>query len=139
MRTDPRQLENRSTGRLSGIVRPLAGNQATSALIRESGLPFKIITWDSGTEFHGYRELEQSTGTRCCFAYPHHPWERGSNENFNGLLRQYLSKGKRLSRVHQSECDRIAHRLNARPRKRYGGKTPIERMQQLSRVLHLGC
>ncbi|MEL1266066.1 IS30 family transposase [Pseudoxanthomonas putridarboris] len=87
----------------------------------------------------GYRELEQSTGVRCYFAYLHRPWQRGSNENFNGLLRQYLPKGKSLSRVCQSECDRIVHKLNTRPRKRYAYKAPIERMQQLSGVLHLGC
>lgn len=116
-----------------------AVNRATIDLVTRSGLPFKTITWDNGTEFHGYRTIEQATGVRCYFAYPHHPWERGSNENFNGLLRQYLPKRKSLARARQTHCDRIAHKLNTRPRKRYGYQSPIERMHQLSGGLHLGC
>ena len=116
-----------------------AVNRAAIALIRSSGLPFKTITWDNGTEFHGYRQIEEATGVRCFFAYPHHPWERGSNENFNGLARQYFRKGKRLAGKRQSDCDQVAAKLNSRPRKRYGFQTPIQRMQQLSGVLHLEC
>lgn len=116
-----------------------AVNRAAMALIRSSGLPFKTITWDNGTEFHGYRALEQATGVRCYFAYPHRPWERGSNENFNGLLRQYFRKGKSLARVRQLDCDRVTAKLNQRPRKRHGFKTPEQQIQQLSGVLHLGC
>ena len=116
-----------------------AVNRATIKLIRHSGLPFKTITWDNGTEFHGYREIEEATGVRCFFAYPHHPWERGSNENFNGLVRQYFKKRKSLTSKRQSDCDEVAAKLNSRPRKRYGFNTPIQRMQELSGVLHLGC
>ena len=136
-------LVERSTG--LALVKRLphrtvtAVNRAVLDLIGNSGLPFKTITWDNGTEFHGYRALEQAAGIDCYFAYPHHPWERGSNENFNGLLRQYLPKGRSLRWVRQSDCDRIAHTLNHRPRKRYGYKTPIERMQELSTTLHLQC
>ena len=71
--------------------------------------------------------------------YPHHPWERGSNENFNGLLRQYFRKGKSLSGKRQADCDRAAFKLNTRPRKRYGFQTPANRMQKLSGVLHFEC
>ena len=116
-----------------------AVNRATIELIRNSGLPFKTITWDNGTEFHGYKQIEAATGVQCFFAYPHHPWERGSNENFNGLIRQYFRKRKSLAGKRQSDCDEVAAKLNSRPRKRYGFKTPIQRMQQLSGVLHLGC
>ena len=116
-----------------------AVNRAMIELIRSSGLPFKTITWDNGTEFHGYRQIEEATGVQCFFAYPHHPWERGSNENFNGLIRQYFRKRKSLAGKRQSDCDEVAAKLNSRPRKRYGFKTPIQRMQQLSGVLHLGC
>ena len=116
-----------------------AVNRAALKLIGESRLPFKTITWDNGTEFHGYKALEEATGIRCYFAYPHHPWQRGSNENFNGLLRQYFPKRQSLARLQQNTCDRIALKLNSRPRKRYGYKTPIERLQQLLGVLHLGC
>lgn len=116
-----------------------AVNRAVLNLIHESGLPFKTITWDNGTEFHGYRQIEAVTGVRCYFAYPHHPWQRGSNENFNGLLRQYCPKRKSLARLRQRDCDLIAHKLNSRPRKRYGYKTPIERIEELHGPLHLGC
>src|SRR5690554_2461415 len=116
-----------------------AVNRAVLKLIRDSGLPFKTITWDNGTEFHGYKALEEATGIRCYFAYPHRPWERGSNENFNGLLRQYFPKRQSLARVRQRDCDRVAHKLNSRPRKRYGYQTPIERLNAISEVVHLGC
>jgi len=136
-------LVERTTG-WSEVVRlphrtVLAVNRAAISVIRRSGLPFKTITWDNGTEFHGYRQIEEATGVQCYFAYPHHPWERGSNENFNGLLRQYFKKRKSLAGKRQSDCDQAAAKLNLRPRKRYGFQTPIERMQHLSGVLHLGC
>jgi IS30 family transposase len=86
----------------------------------------KTITADNGTEFHNYRELEASLGTRVYFATPHHAWERGTNENTNGLIRQYLPKGTNLSGLTQPQCDRIAEQLNNRPRLRLGFKTPNE-------------
>jgi transposase, IS30 family len=136
-------LVERSTGFALVIRLPhrtvRAVNRATIEAITTSGLPFKTITWDNGTEFHGYRQIEAATGVQCYFAYPHHPWERGSNENFNGLLRQYFRKRKSLARKRQHHCDEAAAKLNSRPRKRYGFKTPIQRMQELSGVLHLGC
>jgi IS30 family transposase len=116
----------------------LAVNRAAVRAIGSSGLPFKTITWDNGTEFHGYRELEQALGVQCYFAYPHHPWQRGSNENFNGLLRQYFPKRKSLARIRQADCDRATTKLNRRPRKRYGYETPLQRLQR-SGVLHLEC
>ena len=116
-----------------------AVTRATIDLIRTSRLPFNTITWDNGTEFHGYRQIEEATGVHCFFAYPHRPWERGSNENFNGLARQYFKKRKSLAGKRQADCDQVTAKLNSRPRKRYGFKTPIQRMQQLSGVLHLGC
>jgi IS30 family transposase len=136
-------LVERSTG--LALVAKLAHrtvtavNRAAVKLVRDSGLPFKSITWDNGTEFHGYKALEEATGVRCYFAYPHRPWQRGSNENFNGLLRQYFPKRRSLARMRQHHCDLIAHKLNQRPRKRYGYKTPIERLDELLGVLHLGC
>jgi IS30 family transposase len=116
-----------------------AVNRAVIETIQHDGLPFKTITWDNGTEFHGYRQIEAATGIRCFFAYPHHPWERGSNENFNGLLRQYFRKGRSLSGKRQADCDRAVFKLNTRPRKRYGFQTPANRMQKLSGVLHFEC
>lgn len=60
------------------------------------------------------------------FATPYHAWERGSNENLNGLLRQYLPKRINMAGLTQAQCDRLAHRLNTRPRKRLGYRTPAE-------------
>ena len=86
----------------------------------------KTITADNGTEFHNYRELESILGTQVYFATPHHAWERGTNENTNGLIRQYLPKGTNLSGLTQRQCSRIAEQLNNRPRLRLGFKTPNE-------------
>ena len=136
-------LVERSTGLAVVIKLPhrtvRAVNRAVLQAIGTRGLPFKTITWDNGTEFHGYRELELATGVHCYFAYPYHPWERGSNENFNGLLRQYFPKGKSLARIRQADCNAVAAKLNHRPRKRYGFQTPAQRIEQSSGVLHLEC
>ena len=95
-------------------------------LIRRAPRAFTTITADNGTEFHDYRTVEATTGTTFYFATPYHSWERGSNENFNGLLRQYLPKGSSLAPLSQRQCDTLAHRLNTRPRKRLGYRTPKE-------------
>ncbi len=84
------------------------------------------VTADNGTEFHSYERIEAATGALFYFATPHHSWERGTNENTNGLIRQYLPKRKSMARVTQADCEAIAARLNARPRKRLGFKTPEE-------------
>ena len=84
------------------------------------------ITADNGTEFHEYAALEQATGAEFYFATPHHSWERGTNENTNGLLRQYLPKGTDLAGLTQWQCNRLAAILNNRPRKRLGYRTPNE-------------
>ena len=98
----------------------------TVKLLWEERQRVKTITADNGTEFHNYRELENLLGTQVYFATPHHAWERGTNENTNGLIRQYLPKGTNLSRLTQQQCDRIAEQLNNRPRLRLGFKTPNE-------------
>jgi IS30 family transposase len=96
------------------------------ALIRAQPHPVHTITVDNGTEFHEYAALERATGTRVYFATPHHAWERGTNENTNGLLRQYLPKGESMAPLTQYDCNRIAAKLNHRPRKRLGYRTPEE-------------
>jgi IS30 family transposase len=95
-------------------------------LIRRAPHAFKTLTADNGTEFHDYPALEATTSVRMYFATPYHAWERGSNENLNGLLRQYLPKRTNLASVTQGQCDVIAHLLNTRPRKRLGYRTPAE-------------
>jgi IS30 family transposase len=101
-------------------------NRCMVALIGRNLRGYATITADNGAEFHGYRMLEAVTGVPFYFAHPHHSWERGTNENTNGLIRQYLPKGKDLSTLTQSNCDRIAEILNSRPRKRHNYKTPKE-------------
>lgn len=121
--------------RVSGktVIKKLSARnkeQATRALIeaiREIGRR-KIcsITLDNGTEFHDHKLVERHTGVRLYFAQPYHSWERGTNENTNGLIRQYLPKGMCMRQLTQRECDEIAEALNTRPRKRLGFKTPDE-------------
>lgn len=103
--------------------------EVTSAIIkaiRENPGKFKTITFDNGTEFHDYKTIEKITGVSCYFAAPYHSWERGSNENCNGLIRQYLPKKSCMRSVNQRKCNWIAKQLNTRPRKRHSYKTPLE-------------
>lgn len=99
-------------------------SKATLILMQRHPGKFRTITSDNGTEFHGYRQIEEASRVRFYFATPHHSWERGTNENTNGLIRQYLPKGEAMTQLTQSECDAIAEHLNNRPRKRHGYKTP---------------
>ncbi|MDH5259618.1 MAG: IS30 family transposase [Gammaproteobacteria bacterium] len=101
-------------------------NKRTISLINRDLLSFKSITADNGTEFHQYEKIEDECLTKFYFATPYHSWERGTNENTNGLIRQYLPKGESMSGLTQQKCDSIANKLNTRPRKRLGFKTPEE-------------
>lgn len=100
--------------------------KALVSLISAEPHLFKSITFDNGTEFHSYKIIEDMFGVICYFANPHHPWERGSNENFNGLLRQYFPKGTSLSYVGVEKTKRVSDELNDRPRKRLGARSPKE-------------
>lgn len=95
-------------------------------LITYTKAPFKTITLDNGTEFHDYERVEDETGVPIYFATPYASWERGTNENFNGLVRQYLPKRQSQKHVTQSDLEEIARQLNDRPRKRLGYRTPRE-------------
>lgn len=101
-------------------------NRVAIQLIREAQRPVLTITLDNGTEFHGYKDIERETGAVIYFATPHHSWDRGTSENTNGLIRQYLPKKASMARLTQRDCDRIAEALNNRPRKRLGYLTPAE-------------
>jgi transposase, IS30 family len=94
------------------------------ALIERHPERVLTITADNGTEFHNYAEIEAATGALFYFATPHHSWERGTNENTNGLVRQYLPKRQGMAHVTQADCDAIAAKLNSRPRKRLGYRDP---------------
>ena len=103
-----------------------ATNRRAIELINNAPRRVRSITVDNGTEFHGYKQIEAATGTDFFFAAPHHSWERGTNENTNGPIRQYAPKRTSLSHLTQHDCDRIADKLNNRPRKRLGFRTPAE-------------
>jgi|SRR6266550_1322535 len=91
---------------------------------------FITITVDNGPEFHGYNEIEAATGVKVYFANPYASWERGTNENTNGLIRQYIPKRTSMKRLTQQRCNAIASALNNRPRKRHGFRTPLERLAE---------
>jgi transposase, IS30 family len=101
-------------------------NKRVICLVGRHGARFETVTADNGTEFHGYGRIERRTGVAFYFARPYHSWERGSNENANGLIRQYLPKGMSMAGLSQHQCNAIARKLNTRPRKRLGFRTPLE-------------
>jgi transposase, IS30 family len=100
--------------------------KSTLKLINAHEGKVKTITADNGTEFHGYAQIEERSAVKFYFATPHHSWERGTNENTNGLIRQYLPKRQSMAKLTQFQCDQIALKINLRPRKRLNFKNPYE-------------
>lgn len=132
------------TDRKSGfeLIRKIDGKKAkytVPAIIEAiSSLPkgkCKLLISDRGKEFANYREVERLTGIKTFFCDPRAPWQRGTNENTNGLIRQYIPKGMSIDDISDEEINRIQNELNNRPRKRLGWKTPSEVFY--GRPLHL--
>lgn len=124
--------------RVSGVTVVIKLEERTTAavtrelirLIKRHPKLFKTITLDNGTEFHAYRDVEAATGVVFYFATPYHSWERGTNENTNGLIRQYVPKGLDMCEITQRDCNAITRRLNDRPRKRHAFLSPLEKLRR---------
>ena len=91
---------------------------------------YKSLTWDRGKEMADHQRFSLDTDVKVYFCDPRSPWQRGSNENTNGLLRQYFPKGMDLSSIHQNRLNAVARQLNERPRKTLDFRTPAERFSQ---------
>ena len=91
----------------------------------------KSLTWDRGMELANHKQVSVDTGLEVYFADPRSPWQRGNNENTNGLLRQYFPKGTSLKGFSQDELDEVARKLNTRPRKTLDYNTPAARLEAL--------
>jgi len=92
------------------------------------------LTWDRGLELAGHRQFTVATGVQVYFCDPQSPWQRGSNENTNGLLRQYFPRARTLSGHSQRHLNRVAHLLNDRPRQTLGWMKPSEKLAELLRM-----
>ena len=130
-------IVERMTGYLTLVHLPdghTADSVADAVTARLQALPSwfaTTLTWDNGKEMARHAHITEQTGVQVYFADPHSPWQRGSNENTNGLLREYLPKGTDLSLHDAAALQAIEDELNDRPRKRHGYLTPREMLAKL--------
>lgn len=102
-------------------------NATTEIIVKRiSKLPKHTLTMDNGSENQGWKKIEEKIGLKCFFAHPYSSWERGSNENGNGLVRWYFPKGTDFRKIDNKDIAKVEYALNTRPRKRLGWKTPLE-------------
>ena len=104
---------------------------ALTTTVRRPQWPVLSLTWDRGSEMARHRTFTNTTGVQVYFADPHAPWQRGSNENANGLLREFFPKGTDLSQCTSDQIQAAEYNLNNRPRKRLGFRTPNEVMAEI--------
>jgi IS30 family transposase len=112
--------------RLPDKKAPTFTRRTVRAFRADPGLPLKTVTADNGKEFADFKKMEAELGVSVYFARPYHSWERGLNENTNGLVRQFLPKHLDLRKVSKRKLDKIFGLLNNRPRKRLGYRSPAE-------------
>lgn len=131
-------LVERKTGLvlISKIQNGTAKETSRAVINRLKSLPRKTLTLDNGTENSGYDEIEQHLHISCYFAHPYHSWERGTNENTNGLIRWYFPKGTDFATIPDIEIEAVEWALNNRPRKRLGWKTPLEAFNESVALTH---
>jgi IS30 family transposase/transposase len=130
-------LVERTTGFVLLLHLPKDRTAATLAAAMTAKIPelpeilWRSLTWDQGSEMAKHKAITDATGLPIYFCDPHSPWQRGTNENTNGLLRQYFPKGTDLSFYGPGWLDQVAAELNARPRKRHNWRTPAEELDRL--------
>lgn len=124
-------LVERKTGlsRIRKVMRSTAALTAGAMIDAFSGMVVKSTTSDNGKEFSHHRKVSQAVGCGFYFARPYHSWERGTNENTNGLIRQYFPKGTAFEEITDEEIQQVEDKINNRPRKRYGFYSPLEMME----------
>jgi IS30 family transposase len=106
-------------------------NQLAATVQRLPDHLWQSLTWDQGKEMAQHAQFSIDTGVDVYFCDPKSPWQRGTNENTNGLLRQYFPKGTNMTALTQTDLDKAAHSLNGRPRHTLGGMTPSEKLAEV--------
>jgi len=125
-------LVERKTGLvlLTKVQDKTAGATTEVITQRLSDMPRYTITFDNGPENQNWQEIERLISAECFFAHPYHSWERGTNENTNGLVRRYFPKGTDFRTIPEEAIKAVEYALNTRPRKRLNWKTPLEVFNQ---------